>query len=239
MLPILGAVAAVVVVLVGLFYFTGRHTESQKVNLVQEQLREKVLGKTILISPFQNKSGRKEFDAIADGISDHLISSLSPTTLLKVLPRKQSQFAKEQNFTLDEIQSNLGASFVLDGGITTSNEKFRVTIEMIDIKEDEVIWSSTQEFNVSNLFEAQDRLEFIVRRAIQANLTMGENLSKYIASSFSNSTDYKKVLSLRVDNVKNSLKITNDYVEAYKKVYENNPNNSLALTLYSQALYHQ
>ena len=237
--PIIGTVAAAVIIVVGIFYFTGQHTGSQKANMAQEQSREKVLGKTILISPFQNKSGLKEFDAIADGISDHLISSLSPTTLLKVLPRKQSQFAKEQNFTLDEIQSNLGASFVLDGGITTSNEKFRVTIEMIDIKEDEVIWSSTQEFNVSNLFEAQDQLEFIVRRAIQANLTMGENLSKYIASSFSNSADYKKVLSLRVDNVKNSLKITNDYVEAYKKVYENNPNNSLALTLYAQAMYHQ
>jgi adenylate cyclase len=240
MIPVIGALAvALSVMVVGIIYFTGQHTGSQKANLVQEQSREKVLGKTILISPFQNKSGLKEFDAIADGISDHLISSLSPTTLLKVLPRKQSQFAKEQNFTLDEIQSNLGASFVLDGGITTSNEKFRVTIEMIDIKEDEVIWSSTQEFKVSNLFEAQDRLEFIVRRAIQANLTMGENLSKYIASSFSNSVDYKKILSLRVDNVKNSLKITNDYVEAYKKVHENNPNNSLALTLYAQAMYHQ
>jgi len=237
--PIIGAVAAVVIIVIGVFYFIGQDTGSKKANLVQEESREKVLGKTILISPFQNKSGLKEFDSIADGISDHLISSLSPTTLLKILPRKQSQFAKEKNFTLDEIQSNLGASFVLDGGITASKEKFRVTIEMIDIKEDEVIWSSTQEFNVSNLFEAQDRLEFIVRRAIQANLTMGENLSKYTASSFSNSADYKKVLSLRVDNVKNSLKITNDYVEAYKKVYENNPDNSLALTLYAQALYHQ
>ena len=109
---------------------------------------------------------------------------------------------------VDEIKSNLGASFVLDGGITASNDKFRVTIEMIDIKEDEVIWSSNQEFYLSNLFEAQDRLEFLVRRAIQANLTMGENLSKYIASSFSNSADYKKVLSLRVDNVKNCLLYT-------------------------------
>ena len=88
------------IIVVGIFYFTGQHTGSQKANLVQEQPREKVLGKTILISPFQNKSGLKDFDAIADGISDHLISSLSPTTLLKVLPRKQSQFAKEQNFTL-------------------------------------------------------------------------------------------------------------------------------------------
>ena len=106
--PIIGTVAAAVIIVVGIFYFTGQHTGSQKANLAQEQSREKVLGKTILISPFQNKSGLKEFDAIADGISDHLISSLSPTTLLKVLPRKQSQFAKEQNFTLDEIQSNLG-----------------------------------------------------------------------------------------------------------------------------------
>jgi tetratricopeptide (TPR) repeat protein len=68
---------------------------------------------------------------------------------------------------------------------------------------------------------------------------MGENLSKYIASSFSDSAEYKKILSLRVDNVKNSFKITNDYVEAYKEVLENNPNNSLALTLYAQAMYHQ
>ena len=238
-MPIISGVAATLVVLVGVFYFMAQQTGSQKPNLVQKQPREKVLGKTILISPFQNKSGLKEFDAIADGISDHLISSLSPTTLLKVLPRKQSQLAKEQNFTLDEIQSNFGASFVLDGGIATSNEKFRVTIEMIDIKEDEVIWSTTQEFNLSDLFDAQDRLEFLVRRAIQANLTMGENLSKYIASSFSDSAEYKKILSLRVDNVKNSFKITNDYVEAYKEVLENNPNNSLALTLYAQAMYHQ
>ena len=85
----------------------------------------------------------------------------------------------------------------------------------------------------------RDRLEFLVRRAIQANLTMGENLSKFIAGSFSDRADYKKILSLRVDNVKNSLKITNDYVTAYKEVLENNPNNSLALTLYAQAMYHQ
>ena len=239
MIPIIGAFAAALVVMVGVFYFMGQQSGLQKANLDQKKPKEKVLGKTILISPFQNKSGLKEFDAIADGISDHLISSLSPTTLLKVLPRKQSQLAKEKNFSLDEIQSNFGASFVLDGGIVASNEKFRVTIEMIDIKKDEVIWSSTQEFNVSNLFEAQDRLEFIVRRAIQANLTMGENLSKYIANYFSDNADYKKILSLRVDNVKNSLKITNDYVEAYRKVLENNPNNSLALTLYAQAMYHQ
>ena len=55
----------------------------QKANLVQVQSQDKVLGKTILISPFQNKSGLKEFDSIADGLSDHLISSLSPTTLLR------------------------------------------------------------------------------------------------------------------------------------------------------------
>ena len=103
---------------------------------------------------------------------------------------------------------------------------------------------SASDFNnsviyLSDLFDAQDRLEFLVRIAIQANLTMGENLSKYIASSFSDSADYKKILSLRVENVKNSLKITSDYVKAYKEVLENNPNNSLALTLYAQAMYHQ
>ncbi len=238
-LPILAAVAAALLVMVGVLYFMGQQTGPQKANLDQKQPREKVLGKTILISPFQNKSGLKEFDAIADGISDHLISSLSPTTLLKVLPRKQSQLAKEQNFTLEEIQANLGASFVVDGGITASKEKFRVSMEMIDIEKDEVLWSSNQEFRVSDLFDAQDRLEFIVRRAIQANLTMGENLSKYIANSFSDNADYKKILSLRVDNVKNSFKITNDYVEAYKEILNNNQNISVAYTLYAQAMYYQ
>ena len=56
-LPIIGAVAAALVVMVGVFYFNERHSESQKANLVQVQSQDKVLGKTILISPFQNKSG--------------------------------------------------------------------------------------------------------------------------------------------------------------------------------------
>ena len=34
-------------------------------------------------------------------------------------------------------------------------------------------------------------------------------------------------------------KFIKDYVDEYKKVLESNPNNSLALTLYAQALYHQ
>ena len=46
---------------------------------------------------------------------------------------------KDKDSCFEEIQENLAASFVIDGGITASKEKFRVSMEMIDIEKDEVI----------------------------------------------------------------------------------------------------
>ena len=117
-MPIIGAFAAVLVLSVAsilFFFFSKGSDEVVRQKAVNEVSKERLLGRTILISPFVNRSGSSDHNYLSEGITDHLISSLSSTILLNVVPRQKSFQIRDEKYTLDQIKDLLNISFVLGG----------------------------------------------------------------------------------------------------------------------------
>ena len=229
-LPIIGAVAAVLVVMAGLFYF----------NEAQEDKLDKnyqVLSRTLLILPFENNSP-KEFNYIASGITDHLRSTLPATILLNVVPRQKSEQIKNNSLNTENLKNDLGVSYILSGRVSVAKDKFRISLELLDIHKGEILSASNSEYLVEDLFSAQDEIEFNFRKELQIKLTMGSILSSQFEINFKEKSDYNKVLKLRVEENKvNPEKTYQEIKNEYKQILNKNPNNPQASFLFAKAIH--
>ena len=75
MLPMLGAIAAAVIIGLIIFSYLGFNYKTPISTDNQTEIEnQKILGRTLLISPFINRSGSDSYDYLSEGITDHLIS---------------------------------------------------------------------------------------------------------------------------------------------------------------------
>ena len=237
---IISALAALVMLsLIGFSYLNSNYNTSISADNGTEIEAEKILGRTLLISPFINKSGSDAYDYLSEGITDHLISSISSTVLLNIVPRQQSYVANEKNYSFSQIRNKMNVSFILNGSTYVANDKFRINFELIGLEKDEILWSESREFSLEKFFASQDEIEFLVRRVLQSKLTMGESYSSSIARYFEDRTEYRAVLKLITEPYKDNFFVTEKYAEPFKLLTERNPNNSFAHFLYAQALLKQ
>ena len=181
---------------------------------VSDQVMEyKVLGRTLLILPFENNSPN-EFDYVAKGITDHLQSTLPSTILLNIVPRGKSEQIKIEKISNENLKTDLDISYVLSGRVSVVKERFRLSLELLDIHTNEILFSSNSEFQVADLFSAQDQIDFSLIKQIQTKLTMGSVLSAKYEDHFIDRTTYNKILALRVEEnavqrTKTSIEIEN------------------------------
>ena len=166
---------------------------------VSDQVMEyKVLGRTLLILPFENNSPN-EFDYVAKGITDHLQSTLPSTILLNIVPRGKSEQIKIEKISNENLKTEFDISYVLSGRVSVVKERFRLSLELLDIHTNEILFSSNSEFQLADLFSAQDKIEFSLIKQIQTKLTMGSVLSAKYEDHFVDRTTFNKILALRVE----------------------------------------
>ena len=171
-LPILVSLAVIFMIMGGFFYFVGQQSAIQLVDTQLDQPKKRVLGRNLMIAPFENKSGSNEFDYIAEGISDHLTNSLNSSVLLNIIPKSQSYKIFVENLSFQDLVDKYDISYLLNGTTLVASQKFRLNLELIDIHEEKVIWSANKEYLVDDIFSAQDNVELLVIKSLQKNLTI-------------------------------------------------------------------
>ena len=236
MLPIMGAVAAALVVIMGVFYPVSQKISLWQTSIVTDDTKKRVLGRNLLITTFKNKSGSTEFDYIAEGVSDHLTTSLTSKVLLNIIPKIQSYEITDKKLAFKDLIEKYDISYLLNGTTLVSGDKFRINLELIDIHQEKLIWGTNKEYLVNDVFLAQDDVEFIVLRSLQNNLTMGTSLSEKFVESFPNSDDYKKILNLRFTRHIDEFSVSEDNDVPYKNLLASMPENSMLNYLFAKSL---
>ena len=234
------AIATLLVITVGgLLYFLSSQTDPQKLAIQIDTPKENILGKTLLILPFDNVSDSSYTASMKKSIIDHLISSISSTVMLNIVPRQKSYVLKEKFQTVEDLYRETGASFILSGSALGSEENFRISLELLDVRKEKILWSANYEFSKSDLFSTLDEIEFSVRRMILSKLTMGEEATQYLEKHFINSKDFLEILRLRVALLKEGTSIERNHSEPFRKILEKNPDSSGANYLYARSLIRQ
>jgi TolB-like protein len=118
---------------------------------------------SLAILPFANESGDAELDYLAEGLSESLITGLSRTSGLKVVPRDSvSRFAGQ---TIDprEAGRELGVSRILTGRVRKRGEQLSVAVELVDAGSGTTLYTQTWDRPVSGLLEIGSAIDAELR----------------------------------------------------------------------------
>ena len=130
---------------------------------------------SIAVLPFDNISGDREQDYLADGITENIISYLSKHPAMFVIDRKSSFTYKGKHVKVQQVSEDLGVRFILEGSVQKSGNKLRVTAQLVDALKGQPLWSERYDRDFQDLFAIQDEITADIQKAMGLQLT-GEHL---------------------------------------------------------------
>ncbi|TMH97206.1 hypothetical protein E6H37_00545 [Candidatus Bathyarchaeota archaeon] len=97
----------------------------------------------VAILPFVNISPDPKDEYFADGMTEELISTLSKIHRLKVISRTSIMRYKQTAKSVEEIAKELNVGSILEGSVRKAANELRITVKLIDVQNDEHVWSRT------------------------------------------------------------------------------------------------
>lgn len=128
---------------------------------------------SVAVMPFVDLSDNQIHMYLGEGIAEDVINLLAGMEGLNVVARTSSFAFRNTNATLSEIAARLKVGTVLEGSIQYSEDRIRVTAQLIDANTGFHIWSQTYDRDFKELFEVQDDIAFNIAQTLE--LTLNEN----------------------------------------------------------------
>ncbi|HKK12583.1 MAG TPA: helix-turn-helix domain-containing protein [Flavobacteriaceae bacterium] len=150
--------------------------------------------KSIAVLPFENLSDDKENQYFADGLVDDLLSRLATINDFKVISRTSSDTYREKGTKkVPEIASELGVSYILEGSVRKYDNKVRITVQLIDAKHDNHVWSKSFDRDLTDIFKLQSEIALQIAGELGVILMPKnkEEIQKNRTSDFAAYEDYQ------------------------------------------------
>lgn len=125
------------------------------------RLPETVSGRpTVAVLPFENNTGDGGRDALADGLTQQIISALGRFGELRVLARGATSAYKGQPRNAMEVWRALGVDYLVDGNLRRDGDLCRIDIQLSDARTGAQVWSKTfgATVGLANLLATQDEI---------------------------------------------------------------------------------
>ena len=129
---------------------------------------------SIAVLPFFNMSNDQDQEYFSDGLTEDIITQLSKIKAFKVVSRTSVMQYKKNPKSIKEIGRDLGVTVILEGSVQRSNEKVRITAQLIDSTTDEHLWAESYDRNVSDIFSIQREVAMAIADVLNATLSYKE-----------------------------------------------------------------
>ncbi len=112
----------------------------------------------VAIMPFDDMSEDGDLEYVADGISEVLTHALAQVDDIRVISRTAAHAFKEQDRSVREVAELLGADAFVEGSVQLLDDRFRITIQLIESRDGTHLRSEQYDFSDGDLFAIQDAL---------------------------------------------------------------------------------
>ncbi len=129
---------------------------------------------SIAVLPFVNMSGDPKQEFFSDGITEDIITALSKLPMLFVIARNSTFTYKGKPVNVKQISEELGVQYVLEGSVQRSDNRVRITAQLIDALTGHHIWAERYDRDLKDIFALQDEVTINILRAMQVKITEGE-----------------------------------------------------------------
>ena len=166
-------------------------------------------------------SGDPEQEYFSDGVTEDIISELSRFRELFVIARNSSFSYKGKAVKVQDIATDLGIQYVLEGSMRTAGNRIRITTQLIDAETGHHIWSERYNREITDLFSLQDEIAQTVASTVAGRLKItAEDRAKRKPIENLEAYDYAlRGQSIIADTKENNLRAR----QAFEKAIELDP----------------
>jgi TolB-like protein/Tfp pilus assembly protein PilF len=129
---------------------------------------------SIAVLPLRNLSGDANQEYFADGFTEELVTDLAQIHSLKVISRTSIMIYKGSTKPLPQIARELNVDAILEGAVTRSGNRVRVTAQLIDAATDTHIWAQTYDADLKDVLDIQNRVSRAIVEDVRAQLSPAE-----------------------------------------------------------------
>jgi TolB-like protein/Tfp pilus assembly protein PilF len=140
--------------------------------------------RSIAVLPLDNYSGDPNQDYFAEGMTDELTANLATISQLRVISRGSvMQFKGKDRPPTPDIAGKLNVDAVVEGSVSRSGDRVRITAQLIDARADKHLWAKTFERSSRDVLALQAELASAIAREVNVRLTSSEQLRLIAAPS--------------------------------------------------------
>ena len=125
---------------------------------------------SIAVLPLENLSGDTNQEYFADGMTDALITDLAQISSLRVISRTSAMHYKGSHQSLPEIAKELNVDAVVEGSVTRSGNRVRITAQLLEARSDRHLWAKAYDRDVREIVSLQQDVADSIVSEIQPKL---------------------------------------------------------------------
>jgi len=173
--------------------------------------------KSIAVLPFVNMSNDIANDYFCDGITEEIINALTTVNGLKVIARTSSFAFKGKDIDIRKIGKQLGVNTILEGSVKKSQDKVRITAQLIDVSDGIHYWSKKYDRDLVNIFDLEDEISLAIADEIRNNFGHFEVQDHLIKQPTDNIDAYQMFLKGRSLQLKWTPQSIKEAIAFYNK----------------------
>jgi TolB-like protein len=127
--------------------------------------------RSIAVLPLANFSNDPQQEYFVDGMTEAVTARLSTLGDLRVISRTSMMRFKNTQRPTTEIAKTLDVDAIIEGSVTRSDDRVRITAKLIHGATDRHVWSDTYEREVGDILSLQDEIAHAIVQQVRANVT--------------------------------------------------------------------
>jgi adenylate cyclase len=139
----------------------------------------------VAVLPFKYAGANPDLRALAEGLSEDIITGLSRFSYLRVIGRSSTLRLAKDSGDVRAVGKELGARYVMEGSLRQAGEKLRLAVQLVDAISGAHLWAENYErsFSPETVFDLQDDLvPRIVSTVADMNGVLPRSLSQAVRS---------------------------------------------------------
>ena len=130
--------------------------------------------RSLVVLPFENRSGDPAQEFFSDGMTDALIADLAQIAALRVISRTSAMRFKGTHPSLSQLARELGVDAVVEGSALRAGERVRITVQLVDVASDRSLWAKSYERGLSDILALQSEVAHAIADEIRIQVTPEE-----------------------------------------------------------------
>ena len=112
----------------------------------------------IAVIPFANLNKDEDGAFLVDGIVEDLITEFSMIKEIEILSRQSCFDFREKNYSIEQFKKEFDLDYVVSGSIRIINDRLRISVELSELNDGNVLWGCKYDKVKEDIFDIQDEI---------------------------------------------------------------------------------